>query len=77
MSLRENVLFTGGFNDVVSTGFAPVDLCGIQLIGDGDGLAVHHQFLVVHSDGTRVSAVHSVVLQSNTLIQQQTKVNKI
>lgn len=53
---------TGGFDDVVSSGVAPLDLGRVQLVGDANGLAIHQQLAVVHDDGAGVLAVHSVVL---------------
>lgn len=50
--------FASGLNDVISAGGTPLNLGGVKLVGDGDGLAINVQLAVLDDDGAGVLAVH-------------------
>lgn len=54
---------TGGFDNVVSTIAAPLDLGGIHLISNGNRLTIHDKLVAIVHDSTRIAAVDCIVLQ--------------
>ena len=53
---------TGGLDDVVSAGGAPLDLGGVQLVGDCDALAIDNQVLVLGNNGAGIATVDGIIL---------------
>jgi len=62
LTQREDRRRTCSLDDVISTRGAPLNLAGIQLVGDRDGLAVDNELAVIHHNGARVLAVDGVIL---------------
>ena len=53
----------GGFDDDVSTDFVPLQVGGIALLGQADGLAIDDDVTAFDLDIALEAAVHAVVLQ--------------
>ena len=54
---------TGGLDDVLSTDGSPVDVGGITLLEDGDGLALDPELAILGLDGALEAAVNGIVLE--------------
>ena len=60
-----NHFFMGTLNIFINVGILNLSLYlrRVKLVGDLDGDTINNEFAIIHSDGTRVSSVHRIIVE--------------